>query len=129
MGTSDWSRWGCVSTVPLYLCVALNPFPVSHNVDFYSGESEKILPMLYKQNIMADVVILDPPRKGCEKQVLDTIIEMSPARIVYVSCNPQTLSRDIKILESGGYELKTVQPLDQFPWTTHVECVVLISRV
>jgi len=100
-----------------------------NNVDFYSGESEIILPMLFKQNIMADVIILDPPRKGCEKQVLDTIIEMSPARIVYVSCNPQTLSRDIKILESGGYELKTVQPLDQFPWTTHVECVVLISRV
>jgi len=102
---------------------------VSHNVDFYSGESEKILPMLYKQNIIADVVILDPPRKGCEKQVLDTIIEMSPNKIVYVSCNPQTLARDIKILESGGYNLKAVQPLDQFPWTTHTESVCKLIRL
>jgi len=99
------------------------------NTEFFTGEAEKILPVLYSKNIIADVVIVDPPRKGCEKEVINTIIKMSPQRVVYVSCNPSTLSRDIKLLESAGYELKQVQPVDQFPWTTHVETVVLMSRV
>ncbi|MDD4690293.1 MAG: 23S rRNA (uracil-5-)-methyltransferase RumA, partial [Eubacteriales bacterium] len=83
---------------------------------------------LHENNIIADVIILDPPRKGCEMHVLDTIINMSPKKIVYVSCNPQTLARDIKILENGGYKLNKVQPVDQFPWTLHVECVILMQN-
>jgi len=97
------------------------------NAEFYSGKAEQIVPMLYKQNIKANVVILDPPRKGCEKKVIQTIISMSPERIVYVSCNPSTLSRDIKLLESGGYILKQVQPLDMFPWSVHVESIILMT--
>ena len=98
------------------------------NAEFFTGKAEEIMPKLYSKNIIADVVIVDPPRKGCEQEVIDTIISMSPKKVVYVSCNPSTLARDIKLLESGGYHLKKVQPVDQFPWTHHVETVVLMSR-
>lgn len=98
------------------------------NVEFYAGKAEEVLPKLYKQNIKADVVIVDPPRKGCEKEVIDTMISMSPQKIVYVSCNPSTLARDIKMLEEGGYKLKEVQPVDMFPWSVHTEVVVKICR-
>lgn len=99
------------------------------NAEFYAGKAEEFLPKLYKQNIEADVVIVDPPRKGCEKEVIDTMISMAPQKIVYVSCNPSTLARDIKMLEEGGYKLKEVQPVDMFPWSVHVETVVLLSWV
>jgi 23S rRNA (uracil1939-C5)-methyltransferase len=82
--------------------------------------------MLYNKSIIADTIILDPPRKGCEKDVIDTIINMAPKKVVYVSCNPSTLARDVKLLEDGNYKLVNVQPVDQFPWTTHVETVVLL---
>ncbi|MFA7550180.1 MAG: 23S rRNA (uracil(1939)-C(5))-methyltransferase RlmD, partial [Sedimentibacter sp.] len=97
------------------------------NAEFYAGKAEEILPKLYMQNIKADIIILDPPRKGCEKEVIDTIISMSPERLVYVSCNPSTLARDIKLLENGGYITKKVQPVDQFPWTVHVESIILMT--
>jgi len=99
------------------------------NAEFFTGKAEKLLPKLYSKNIKADVVILDPPRKGCEQEVLDTIINMAPQRVVYVSCNPSTLARDIKLLETGGYQLKKIQPVDQFPWTLHCESLVLLNRV
>ena len=99
------------------------------NVEFYTGKAEEIIPELYKQNIKADIAILDPPRKGCEKEVIDTIINMAPKKVVYVSCNPSTLARDIKLLEQGGYKLIKARPVDQFPWSVHVECVTLMSRV
>lgn len=99
------------------------------NVQFFAGKAEQVVPKLYKQDINADIVIVDPPRKGCEKEVIDTIINMAPQKVVYVSCNPSTLARDIKLLESGGFKLQKVQPVDQFPWSGHVECVVLMSRV
>lgn len=98
------------------------------NTEFIAAKAEQAVPRLYKQGIKADIVIVDPPRKGCEKEVIDTIIRMSPDRIVYVSCNPSTLARDIKLLEEGGYELKKVQPLDMFPWSVHIECVCLLGR-
>lgn len=100
-----------------------------HNVEFFAGKAEEVVPKLYKQKIKADVVIVDPPRKGCEKPVIDTIINMSPKKVVYVSCNPSTLARDIKLLEEGGYKLIKAQPVDMFPWTVHVECVVLMQNV
>lgn len=99
------------------------------NVEFFTGKAEEIMPKLYSKNISADVVIVDPPRKGCEQEVIDTIINMKPERVVYVSCNPSTLARDIKMLEDGGYSLIEVQPVDQFPCTNHVETVSLITRV
>ena len=98
------------------------------NVEFYAGKAEEILPKLYKQNIKADIIIVDPPRKGCEKEVIDTIISMSPERLVYVSCNPSTLARDVKLLEYGGYNVIKVQPVDQFSWSVHVETVVSLSH-
>ncbi len=97
------------------------------NVEFHAGKAEEIIPELYKQNIKADIVILDPPRKGCGKEVIDTIINMAPGRLVYVSCNPSTLARDIKLLEGGGYKLEKTQPLDQFPWSVHVESIILMT--
>jgi 23S rRNA (uracil1939-C5)-methyltransferase len=99
------------------------------NIEFYAGKAEEILPKLNKQNIKADIIIVDPPRKGCEKEVIDTIISMSPERLVYVSCNPATLARDIKLLEYEGYKLIKVQPLDQFSWSVHVETVILLQRL
>ncbi|WP_313346947.1 23S rRNA (uracil(1939)-C(5))-methyltransferase RlmD [Sedimentibacter sp.] len=100
-----------------------------NNIEFFAGKAEIIVPKLYKQNIKADIVIVDPPRKGCEKEVIDTIINMSPKKVVYVSCNPSTLARDIKLLENSGYKLKKTQPVDQFPWTVHVETVILLRRL
>ncbi|WP_312699311.1 hypothetical protein [Sedimentibacter sp.] len=99
-----------------------------NNTEFFAGKAEVIVPKLYKQNIKADIVIVDPPRKGCEKEVIDTIISMSPKKVVYVSCNPLTLARDVKLLENSGYRLEKVQPVDQFPWTVHVECVILMQN-
>lgn len=97
------------------------------NAEFYAGKAEELVPRLSKQNIKADVVIVDPPRKGCEKEVIDTIISMASQKVVYVSCNPSTLARDIKFLEEGGYRLRKVQPVDMFPWSVHVETVILMT--
>lgn len=94
-----------------------------NNVEFAVGEAEKVIPWWQAQGIMADVIVVDPPRKGCEESLLQTIIEMKPKRVVYVSCNPATLARDLKILAAGGFKTKEVQPVDMFPHTSHVECV------
>ncbi len=98
------------------------------NVEFIPGKAEKTVPELYKQGIQADVVVLDPPRKGCEESLLSLLAEMQPKRIVYVSCNPATLARDLKYLSMRGYRTQEVQPVDMFPWTGHVECVVCIQK-
>jgi 23S rRNA (uracil1939-C5)-methyltransferase len=98
------------------------------NADFYCGKAEDIFPKLHSQGIDADIVIVDPPRKGCEKSVLETIINMKPDKVVYVSCNPATLARDLKILGEGGYEIMEVQPVDMFPHSTHVEAVTLLTK-
>lgn len=98
------------------------------NVEFLVGEAEKVIPELYEQGVKADVVVVDPPRKGCDQLLLNTLVEMQPQRIVYVSCNPSTLARDLKYLTEHGFEAKEVQPVDMFPWTGHVEAVVLIER-
>jgi 23S rRNA (uracil1939-C5)-methyltransferase len=93
------------------------------NAEFAVGEAEKVIPWWYAQGIRADVIVVDPPRKGCDEALLQTIIEMKPERVVYVSCNPATLARDLRILEDGGFKTVKVQPVDMFPHTTHVECV------
>lgn len=93
------------------------------NVDFVQGAAEKVMP------VPADVVVLDPPRKGCDEKVLNTILKINPQKIVYVSCDPATMARDIKILVQQNYCVKLVQPVDMFPHSIHVECVVLMSKV
>lgn len=98
------------------------------NTEFIVGESEKIIPELIKKGIKADVVVVDPPRKGCEKSLLEAIAQMSPERIVYVSCDPGTLARDLSILDELGYNATEIQPVDMFPQTSHVETVVKMSR-
>lgn len=100
-----------------------------NNVEFMTGKSEDIIHDLIRSGIKADVVVVDPPRKGCESIFLDTIAEMSPDRIVYVSCNPATLARDAGYLSERGYHPVEVQPVDMFPHTAHVETVVLMSRL
>jgi 23S rRNA (uracil1939-C5)-methyltransferase len=98
------------------------------NVEFNYGLAEEIVPKLYDTGLKADVVVVDPPRKGCDKALLEIMLKMQPNRIVYVSCNPSTLARDLKYLGGSGYKVCEVQPVDMFPWTEHVECVVLITR-
>ncbi len=81
------------------------------------------MPWWTAQGMRPDVIVVDPPRKGCDEQLLTAMANMKPERIVYVSCNPSTLARDLRILEDSGYEVKEVQPVDMFPQTMHVECV------
>jgi len=98
------------------------------NVEFSSGMVEHVIPEMYAKGIMADVVVIDPPRKGCNEKLLDTLVNMKPNRIVYVSCKPATLARDLRYLASNGYMPIEVQPVDMFCHTTHVETVVLITK-
>ena len=93
------------------------------------GKAEEVLPAAYeKEESHPDVIVVDPPRKGCDEKCLDTMLKMAPARIVYVSCDSATLARDLKLLCAGGYRLERVRPVDQFAHTVHVETVCLLSR-
>ena len=85
--------------------------------------------MYEKEGVQADVIVVDPPRKGCEQIVLETMVKMRPDRIVYVSCDPATLARDVKYLRGNGYELDRVKAVDMFPHTVHVETVALLSKL
>ncbi len=101
------------------------------NTEFYVGKAEEVLPAWYEKNPeeQIDVIVVDPPRKGCDAACLETMLQMAPKRIVYVSCDPATLARDLKILcEDGRYELTTATPVDMFPQTVHVETVVLLTK-
>ncbi len=89
-----------------------------------SAEAVTVLDEVEARDFNADVVVVDPPRKGCDRALLDAIVNIAPSRIVYVSCNPATLARDLQVLVDGGYEVKEVQPVDMFPMTGHIECVV-----
>ena len=115
------------------------------NAEFFVGKAEEVVPAFYKKQTgvqsdndstgskeydmtRPDVVVVDPPRKGCDKKLLDTIVSMTPDRIVYVSCDSATLARDLKLLVEYGYKVEKVQPVDQFGNTVHVETVVLLSQ-
>ena len=98
------------------------------NCEFYWGDSKEAVKILKEKNIEPDAVILDPPRKGCDREVLEYVAEMNPKRIVYVSCDVSTQARDCAILRELGYETKEVTPVDMFPKTSHVETVTLITR-
>ena len=111
------------------------------NAEFYCGKAEEVLPEFYEKkrktvsggddgsSLHPDVIVVDPPRKGCDSVCLETMLKMQPERIVYVSCDSATLARDLRILADGGYEIKAIRPCDMFPWTVHVETVVLLTRV
>ena len=107
------------------------------NAEFFVGKAEEVLPEFYKkatteassdEMLHPDVIVVDPPRKGCDDACLNTMLRMQPERIVYVSCDSATLARDLKILCDGGYEIRKVQGVDQFGMTVHVESVVLLSQ-
>ncbi|GAA3412617.1 hypothetical protein GCM10020370_65470 [Paenibacillus hodogayensis] len=98
------------------------------NVEFAVGKAEEVLPTWRAAGVRADVIVVDPPRKGCDAALLETIVAMQPRRVVYVSCNPSTLARDLRLLEDGGYRTVEVQPVDMFPHTVHVESVALLVR-
>lgn len=107
------------------------------NAEFYVGKAEEILPDYYEkyaqdhpgETARADVIVVDPPRKGCDETLLDTIVEMQPKKVVYVSCDSATLARDLKYLCERGYQVESVCPVDMFPMTVHVETVVLMTKV
>lgn len=99
------------------------------NTYFEAGPAEEVIPRWYKEGKTADVLVVDPPRKGCDEALLTTIIEQRPKRVVYVSCNPATLARDLRILEDGGYKTQEIQPVDMFPQTTHCEAVAWLELV
>lgn len=107
------------------------------NAEFYVGKAEEVLPDYYAdyaarhpgENARADVIVVDPPRKGCDETLLNTIVEMQPEKVVYVSCDSATLARDLKYLCERGYQVKKVCPVDMFPMTVHVETVCLLSKL
>ncbi|WP_425058037.1 23S rRNA (uracil-C(5))-methyltransferase RlmCD [Sporomusa carbonis] len=99
------------------------------NAEFIVGDTVDVMPRLFKQGIRPEVIVVDPPRAGCQQAVLETFVRMDPKRIVYVSCNPASLARDLAVLNSYGYIAREIQPVDMFPQTFHVECVTLMSKV
>jgi len=99
------------------------------NVRFVCGDATQEMPALAREGVQADVIVVDPPRKGCDRPVLEAMAEMGPERVVYVSCNPASLARDLAILAELGYRTVEVQPVDMFPHTSHVECVARVEKV
>lgn len=100
------------------------------------GKAEEVLPAMYQNALKngnhhqshPDVIVVDPPRKGCDRACLETMVAMQPERMVYVSCDSATLARDLKYLTANGYQLKKVQAVDQFPHTSHVETIALLQK-
>ncbi len=107
------------------------------NAEFFVGKAEEVVTAFYESRkaddgtghnmTRPDVIVVDPPRKGCDEKLLDTIVTMSPQRVVYVSCDSATLARDLKVLSERGYKIVKVQPVDQFANTVHVECVIMMQ--
>lgn len=118
-----------VEVVPEAVSDAQRNAKLNHveNATFVVGEAEGVMPWWQAQGIRADVIVVDPPRKGCDEKLLKTMAMMKPERIVYVSCNPASLARDLKYLKENGFEVKEVQPVDMFPQTGHIENVVALE--
>ncbi len=99
------------------------------NTKFYAMDASKFAEKLANEKVTADVIVVDPPRKGCDEKGLASIVKIAPEKVVMISCNPSTAARDAKYLSENGYEILSVKPFDLFPRTTHVECIVLMSKV
>ncbi|MEA3423544.1 MAG: 23S rRNA (uracil(1939)-C(5))-methyltransferase RlmD [Bacillota bacterium] len=99
------------------------------NVEYISGKAEKEIDQLLGMRIIPDVIVVDPPRKGLDTKLIDKIIDVKPDKLIYISCKPSTLARDIRILTQNGYTLEKVQPVDMFPHTMHVETIVALSKI
>lgn len=99
------------------------------NVTYQVGAAEEVMLEWSQEERTADLLVVDPPRKGLEGQFIDAVLEMKPTKMVYVSCNPATLARDVALLAEGGYSVEKVQPVDMFPQTTHIESVTLLTRI
>lgn len=99
------------------------------NAQFVSMDTSEFLYEMLSAGESADAAFLDPARAGCDKKALDSLVKLSPERIVYVSCNPETQARDLGVLVKAGYKVKRIQPVDMFPFTGHVECIVLMSKL
>jgi 23S rRNA (uracil1939-C5)-methyltransferase len=122
-----------VEIVPQAIEDARKNAEINHisNAEFFVGKAEEVVPDIYDKGgaaAYADVVVVDPPRKGCDSKLLDTLVKMQPKKIVYVSCDPATLARDINILQSSGYQLRRVAVVDQFCHSTHCETCALLVR-
>ena len=98
------------------------------NAEFFCSDAAEVSAELFEKGFMPDVIVLDPPRKGCSREMIDTAVKLKPKRIVYVSCDPATLARDCKIFGELGYQTKKAVAVDMFPRTVHVECVTLLQR-
>ena len=98
------------------------------NIEFYNADAGKFMVEMAELKMKADVVVTDPPRAGCSLEFLHSVLKLAPEKVVYISCNPKTLARDLKTLINGGYKVKKIQPVDMFPFTEHIETVVLLSR-
>ena len=98
------------------------------NAKFFCADAGDFMEALAEDGESADVVFMDPPRAGSSKKFIDSLTKMAPERIVYISCNPETLARDLQLIIKKGYAVKAIQPVDMFPHTNHIECVVLLSR-
>ena len=99
------------------------------NARFLCADAAKAAQMLQQQGVLPQVIVIDPPRKGCAAALVDTIVQMHPKRVVYVSCDPATLARDLKLFSQRGYQAVTIQPVDMFPRTAHVECVAWMQKL
>ena len=96
------------------------------NVEFIVGDVEKVLgDLIYKKNIVPNVVMVDPPRRGLDNKSIENILEIKPKKLIYISCNPATLVRDLAKFEKV-FDIKSIQPVDMFPYTTHVECIAVL---
>lgn len=99
------------------------------NAVFYKEDAGKFMEKLAAQGKSVDVVFMDPPRAGSDQKFMDSVVKLAPKKVVYISCNPETLARDLKYMKKKGYDVKKIQPIEMFPFTVHVECVVLMSKV
>ena len=98
------------------------------NAKFYCADAGDFMEALAAEGESADVVFMDPPRAGSSKKFIESLAKMAPQRIVYISCNPETLARDLQLLSKKGYTVKAIQPVDMFPHTNHIECACLLSK-
>ncbi len=132
--TSDTSDVLGLEVVPEAVEAAVENARINNldkKVSFWEGKVEDLIYEYiddFTNKPKPDIFVLDPPRKGCDRRFLDAILELKPEKVIYISCNPSTLARDLNILSTGDYKLKTVQPVDMFPQTVHIEAVVLIEK-